>query len=104
MPTPTPINRDPEDLERDWRARQQNLTWPNTRKNGRSVDEFLWKGSPNATLVQRAGVLLIGGFFACAGIAFFVNSWSHGEKVGVLISLIPLGGGLKVASNAFRKR
>src|ERR1700682_2054936 len=39
----------------DLRARQRNTLWPDTLRNARTVDAFLWKGSPDATPIQRAG-------------------------------------------------
>ena len=41
-----------EELEEGVRAKQRNTTWPDTLLNGRSVDEFLWKGPSDATLIQ----------------------------------------------------
>jgi hypothetical protein len=38
--------------------RQRATVWPDTLRAGRSVDEFLWKGDPKATPVQRAGLLV----------------------------------------------
>jgi hypothetical protein len=42
------------------RARQRNIVFPDTVRNFRSVDTFLWRGSPNPTLVQRIGAWLFG--------------------------------------------
>ncbi|MFZ0338010.1 MAG: hypothetical protein WAL45_08260 [Terracidiphilus sp.] len=53
------IDRLREDLE----ERQRATVWPDTLRSGRSVDEFLWKGDPKATLVQRAGLLVFGAFW-----------------------------------------
>jgi hypothetical protein len=52
----------------DVRARQRNTVWPDTLRNGRVVDSFIWKGSPDATLVQRIGVALFGLLFLCPAL------------------------------------
>jgi hypothetical protein len=97
---PTPIKRDPADLERDWRARQQNVQWPDTLKNSRAVDVFLWRGSPNATPVQRAGAILIGAAYIAIGVGFI--SLGHENDEGWPLIVVGLGAfalGLKVFSN-----
>src|ERR1039458_1690714 len=40
----------------DVQARQRATIWPDTLRGGRSVDSFLWKGSPDATKIQRVGI------------------------------------------------
>jgi hypothetical protein len=47
----------------DIRARQRSTVWPDTLRNGRVLDSFVWKGSPDATLVQRIGIALFGFLF-----------------------------------------
>lgn len=42
------------------RAKQRNLIWPQTVINGRAVDVFFWRGSPNPTLSQRVAAFLFG--------------------------------------------
>jgi hypothetical protein len=42
------------------RTKQQNVVWPGPLQNGRSIDDFLWKGSSHPPLVQRLGAWLIG--------------------------------------------
>jgi hypothetical protein len=37
---------------------QRATVWPDTLRAGRSVDEFLWKGDPKPTPIQRAGLLV----------------------------------------------
>jgi hypothetical protein len=36
--------RDLKSFVDEFRARQQNIVFPDTVRNGRSVDSFLWKG------------------------------------------------------------
>jgi hypothetical protein len=52
----------------DIRARQRSTVWPDTLRNGRVVDSFIWKGSPDATLVQRIGIALFGFLFLCPAL------------------------------------
>jgi hypothetical protein len=37
--------------------------FPDTLRASRSVDEFLWKGDPKATPIQRAGLPVFGTFW-----------------------------------------
>jgi hypothetical protein len=48
--------------------RQRNIVFPDTVRNARSIDAYLWKGNPNAPLVQRVGACLIGLFFIGIGL------------------------------------
>jgi hypothetical protein len=50
-------------------AKQRNVVWPDTLRNGRSVDAFFWKGSPTAPFVQRLGAFLFGLGFLSLGAA-----------------------------------
>lgn len=49
-------------------AWQRNTLWPDTLRNGALVDAFLWKGSPNATPIQRIGIALFGLLFLCPAV------------------------------------
>jgi hypothetical protein len=49
-------------------ARQRSTAGPDTLRNGALVDAFLWKGSPNATPIQRIGTGLLGLLFLCPAI------------------------------------
>ena len=49
-------------------ARQRNIVWPDTLRNGALVDAFLWKGSPDATPTQRIGIALFGFLFLCPAV------------------------------------
>lgn len=53
---------------REVESRQRNVVWPDTLRNGALVDAFLWKGSPNATPIQRIGTGLFGLLFLCPAI------------------------------------
>jgi hypothetical protein len=88
----------------DIKAKQRNFVFPDTLRNSRRVDEFLWKGSPNAPLVQRAAAWMFGLFFVLAGVAFLdVAFEKHYWIFGVLSLGWFLVGG-KVFLNGFRRR
>lgn len=78
-------HRDPQQFLNDVRARQRNTVWPDTFRNGRAVDAFLWRGSPDATPVQRVGTGLFGLAFLAMAVAFFILARQVGSRlVGVL--------------------
>ena len=52
------------------RTSQRNIVFPDTVRNGRAVDVFLWRGSPNPTRVQRIGAWIIGLLTIGVGIGF----------------------------------
>jgi hypothetical protein len=56
---------EPDDLDQfleETKGRQRNIVFPDTVRNGRAVDVFFWRGSPNPTLVQRFAAWMIGLF------------------------------------------
>jgi hypothetical protein len=87
----------------DFKAKQRNTVWPDPLINSRGVDEFLWKGSPDAPLVQRIGAWLFGLFFLAAGVAFLELARERGSGLLILLALAGLGLGLKVFMNGFRR-
>jgi hypothetical protein len=72
--------------------------------NSRGVDEFLWKGSPDAPFVQRIAAWVFGVFFVLGSIAWLDAAFErHSVIVGVLSIAWFLVGG-KVFLNGFRRR
>jgi hypothetical protein len=67
-------------------ARQRNIVFPDTVRNGVSVDKLLWKGSPHATRVQRIGIAIIG-LFVLVPAVMLVLAVAHEVEVGALQSL-----------------
>jgi hypothetical protein len=43
----------------EWRDRQRNIVFPDTVRNARPFYNLLWKGSADATPLQRIGVVLV---------------------------------------------
>ena len=96
----------------DVRARQRNIVFPDTLRGGRSVDAFLWNGSPNPSLVQRIAARVLGFLFVISGLMFlpFVatvrdedGSWI-GAWIIVLISASLVLAGIKIFRNGFPRR
>ena len=88
------------------RARQRNIVFPDTVRNARSADVFLWRGSPNPSLVQRIAAWMIGLGFIGAGIECFwlaIVSRSSFADVLVSVSMSALGVivGIKIFRNGF---
>jgi hypothetical protein len=99
-----PSNR--EQLDKyldDVRASQRNTVWPDPLRNSRAVDEFLWKGSSKAPLVQRVGALIFGlaYLFAGAGLAaILLDRRLYAGLVIVVVSWLIAG---KLLLNVIRK-
>jgi hypothetical protein len=86
------------------KSKQRNVDFPDTLRNSRSVDEFLWRGSPNAPVVQRVAAWIFGLFFILAGIAFMNIAY---EKRFWLFGVLAIGWFLidgKIFLNGFRRR
>jgi cytochrome c biogenesis protein CcdA len=102
--TPSHQERLIEEIE----AKQRNTVWPDTLRNGSSVDEFLWKGSSNAPLVQRIGAWIFGLTFMLLGAGLIeIDRESTPERksllpviCGVLVIML----GVRIFLNGFRKR
>ena len=95
----------------DLKERQRATEWPDTLRAGRSVDEFLWKGDPKATPIQRAGLLVFGAFwfflFAMAIIIFIKGVLERelmmtiiGTVFGAVIGYVDF----RLIRNAFRHK
>ena len=88
------------------RPKQRNTLWPDTMRNSRFVDVFLWRGTENPTTVQRIGAWLFGATFAGIGIAFFsmIPGSSAGDKWQlVFLSWVFILLGIKIFRNGFPK-
>jgi hypothetical protein len=89
---------------REAESKQENLVWPDMARNGKSVDEILWKGSPEATIVQRIGILLFGLCYFGFGVIFLIDAHSSGSYFMVAFSFGWLVLGVKVRYNGLRRR
>src|SRR5258706_14075306 len=73
------------------RAHQRNIVFPDTVRNGRAVDVFLWRGSPDPPLVQRIAAWMFGLMFVFLGLAVFVlakKAWDDGSWLGVVVTAL----------------
>jgi len=99
---------EPDPFIDEIRAKQRNVVFPDTVRNGRSVDAFLWFGSPNPTRVQRMGAWLVGSAFVCLGLPFIfiaarardAGDWA-GYWLVLLISLAFVLLGIRIFRNGF---
>jgi hypothetical protein len=88
----------------DLKARQRNLIWPDVLRGGRAVDELLWKGSGDAPLVQRIGVVIVALAYLLVAVAFVAMAVEQGKWfIGAFAALLFLAGGWFIR-NAFRRK
>ncbi len=100
--------KDFKQIREDVEERQRGILVPDLIRSGRSVDEFMWKGDPNASLVQRIGLLVFGMFFLFLfSIAVFIiiatRTW-EGLLVGLPVGVISSIFSFRFPRNAFRKK
>ena len=57
------------------KSKQRNTIWPDTLINSQGVNEFLWKGSPDAPLVQRVAAWLFGVVFILGGVGWLAAAY-----------------------------
>jgi hypothetical protein len=94
--------KDFEEYTEELREKQRNLVFPQTMKNSRSVDWFLWHGVENPTLVQRIAAWLFGGTFIFAGL-IFLDLTVEKMRWFIYHAVLFLGVGIKIFSNGFPK-
>jgi hypothetical protein len=70
----------------DLAAKQRNILWPQSLRNGRNVDTFLWKGAEKPTASMRIGAFLLGTIYLISALAICYASAEGGSILGVLIS------------------
>jgi hypothetical protein len=87
------------------KARQRNIVFPDTVRNARSVDAFLWRGSANPTWVQTIGAWLFafGYFWVGMELGYLaVLSFRKDDRFGVCAMGVLFLGSLAVALRIFR--
>ncbi len=94
-----------EQIREDIEARQRATVWPDTVRNGRSIDAFLWKGDPNAKPIQRAGLVVCAfPFFFMAAFAVatpLVKNFKDSSIIGFFVAVVPLLISARLIRNAF---
>lgn len=104
--------RDSQEPLKEIDREQSPGTWPETTLNpGRAVDQFLWKGDPKATPIQRVGLfvfalmflfLFVG--FAVVMVVMLVRHEIYWQNILIVMMFITLSGiaGFRLLFNAFR--
>ena len=90
-------------LTEEIKAKQSNILWPDAMKNSSGVDAFLWKGAPDAPLVQRIGASIFGLFFLLAGVSFLDVAHKKHEPLYLVMAFAFFALGTRVCLNGFRR-
>jgi hypothetical protein len=100
-------NKELERIREDAEERQRGILVPDLIRSGRSVDEFMWKGDPKASLVQRIGLLIFGFMFlvlfAIAVVILATRTW-EGALVGSVMGAFSGIFSFRFLRNAFKKK
>jgi len=96
--------RDDRKFVEEMAAKQRNILWPNTLVNSRAVDAFLWRGSPNPSIVQRIAACLPGLTFLTGGVALFSFARQEGSRFLGAFALGWILLGLKVGRNSWPRK
>ena len=73
-----------EEIREEIEAKQKATLFPDSLRAGGIVDEFLWKGDPNAKPIQRAGLVVFGLTFWFSGVVLIAIGWARNEGIGCL--------------------
>jgi hypothetical protein len=88
------------------KGRQRNIVFPDTVRNERAAWVFLWKGSPEPTVVQRIAAWLFGLLFLGNGLIFLgMAASAHNGDSWILVPLsMPfIFVGVRMVRNGFPK-
>lgn len=80
--------QDTNELLKEIDRKQGATNWPETLEAGRSVDEFMWKGDPKATPVQRVGLAIFGVGFLCLFVISIVIMVIGHDGPSIFIGLV----------------
>ena len=88
---------------------QRNIVWPDPLAHSRAVDVFLWRGSPNPTMVQRIAAWIMGFSFiavglGCLSLTWLDGTWSLGPLTIGALGLFGVIVGIKIFSSGWRRR
>jgi phosphotransferase system glucose/maltose/N-acetylglucosamine-specific IIC component len=94
-----------EEIRDEIEAKQRTLLFEDGLNAGKSVDEFLWKGDPNAKPIQRAGLMVFAITFWFLGVVMIAIGWARDEGLACLVtSLVGLASvliSIRLLRNAF---
>jgi len=91
-----------DQIREEIEAKQKSILFPDGLRAGRSVDEFLWKGDPNAKPIQRAGLVVFGLMFSLPSILMFTAMAENYERYASFPGFAIGLGGLLIAIRLFR--
>ena len=94
------------------RASQRNIVFPDTVRNARSADVFLWNGSPDPSLVQRIAAWIFGLAYMGIALEVFFLAVTRRVKDGFSIDIVILAAmslsavliGIRIFRNGFPRR
>ena len=96
-----------DEIREDIEARQKAIVFPDTTRNGVTVDAFLWKGDPKATPIQRAGLIVFASFFLLIAVICAAIPFQDGRGTGwffdALYALFAFLLSMRLLRNAFLK-
>ncbi|MGO8758764.1 MAG: hypothetical protein ACLQG3_11635 [Terracidiphilus sp.] len=94
-----------EQIREDVEARQRATDWPDTLRNGATIDAFLWKGDPHAKPVQRIGLIVFALTFLLLGVSLvsipFEKNFEDGSSIVFFVALPLLLLSVRLLRNAF---
>ena len=94
-----------DEIREEIEAKQRTVLFEDGLRAGKSVDDFLWKGDPNAKPIQRAGLVVFAVTFWIVGVFIIAIGWAKDEGVACLVtSLIGLASvliSIRLLRNAF---
>jgi hypothetical protein len=92
------------------RASQRNIVFPDTVRNERPLLVFLWRGSPDPSLIQRIGAWLFGLMWIAFGAVFLrqaTEARGNEDWAGFGLMLLASSGfislGIRTFGNGFPK-
>jgi hypothetical protein len=99
-----------DEMLKDIHRKQGPTKWPETLEAGRSVDEFLWKGNPRSTPVQRVGLAVFAVMYLFLFVVFMVlivrlvvsHDWFNFVWVLAMAALFGIAG-FRFLRNIFRR-
>lgn len=94
--TPISMARHQHHLDKfidETRASQRNIVFPDTVRKARSVDAFLWRGSPHPSLVQSIAAWIIGLVFIGIGVQWFFLAVLNRSSFGDVLLMVTMAVG-----------
>jgi hypothetical protein len=102
------LTNNPENREEDCDEKASTIGAGAYEYDGHAVDEFMWKGDPDATPVQRVGLVIFALLFLFL-FALFVVLLVLAHDISAFVVGVPIGTlsgifGFRFLYNAFRRK